>query len=139
MVQKRDSSQHKSLLIYIHLRLMHYKTTAILKSLWGPCPRLHFKQFKQRQKTESHHLGRQIYTAKAFHIDRIIFNDISVALFGIVVTQGYLAPLEKLWFFFFCDKSTGNLMADQNFMMIHMLPHEMSSRGVTFVEEGNET
>jgi hypothetical protein len=30
-------------------------------------------------------------------------------------------------------------MADQNFMMIHMLPHEMSSRGVTFVEEGNET
>ena len=105
-----------------------------------PSSLLGTSKVKQRQKTESHHLGRQIYTAKAFHIDRIIFNDISVALFGIVVTQGYLAPLEKLWFFFFfCDKSTGNLMADQNFMMIHMLPHEMSSRGVTFVEEGNET
>lgn len=78
----------------------------------------HFKQFKQVRRLQIWPL-RQIggFTQQRYYLLLEVFKCTCIDLFWIIVTQGHLAHLAELHFYF-PDKSTGDLMGDLDLVMV---------------------
>lgn len=123
--------------------LMHFIYTAILKSLSGHSPGVHFGHLNRDKKTQVW-LLRQM---EDLHSKDLTYcqNHISTRVLFIFK---YLLPWVVLptWQnYVFLDKSTGNLMTDLDLMMVVTLyrssqpPNKLSIRGMSLVWESGAT
>lgn len=110
--------EQEILLIYVCVRLVHSTNTVILKSLSGSA-QVTLQQFNQRQETArlAAWAGRR-FTAEVLHAARIILSTPVFFFFKWLLPRVILRTWQN---YDFLHKRTGDLVADQDLMIIVIL------------------